>query len=312
MVRPTDTRASESLDIDDSDFPDGFEDTRRQSYIVGDPSTARELIKFLNCKTIDELKKLTVVELLAACGQGSATISTWESEIVGLQEQVASLEEQLVAKNTIIGYLQDRGINPAVAPAKSTKLPDPEVFEGNKGPKFEEWVSKMRKKLKANKDHYPTPELQMGYVEIRVGGEAIKHLAPRLRDQATNPFTTAEEMFKTLERAFLDPNRKQTTIVEFRKLYQNSKPFHEFWAEFQRLAAEIEMPVETQQDELRLRVSRDVQTALASVFDITDVYELAQKCMVIDNNLSLVKQSQKGSPGVCSNYARDHGRKGST
>ena len=86
----------------------------------------------------------------------------------------------------------------------------------------------MRSKLKANSDHYPTSDLQMGYVENRVGGTAIKHLAPRLRSGSVNPFKLAEEMLEVLERIFADPNRRITALQEFRKLYQGNKDFNSF------------------------------------------------------------------------------------
>ena len=86
----------------------------------------------------------------------------------------------------------------------------------------------MRSKLKANSDYYPTSDLQMGYVENRVGSTAIKHLAPRLRSSSVNPFKLAEEMLEVLERIFADPNRRMTALQEFRKLYQGNKDFNSF------------------------------------------------------------------------------------
>ena len=90
-----------------------------------------------------------------------------------------------------------------------------------------------------------------------------------------DPFTTAKEILLTLKQAYSNLNRKQDALEEFRKLYQNNNPFPAFWADFQRLATETKMPEATQLDELRFRVNADLQQALASVFDITSVYELA-------------------------------------
>ena len=53
------------------------------------------------------------------------------------------------------------------------------------------------------------------------------------------------------------------------------------------------MPKATQLDKLRFRVNADLQQALASVFDITSVYELAQRCITMDAKLQRVKKARK-------------------
>ena len=118
----------------------------------------------------------------------------------------------------------------------------------------------------------------MGYVENRVGSTAIKHLAPRLRSGSANPFQLAEEMLEALERVFGDLNRRMTALQEFRKLYQGNKDFNSFWAEFQRLSTEIDYSLETLIDELRHKVSAELERAIITETDPVDVYALACKC----------------------------------
>ena len=45
-----------------------------------------------------------------------------------------------------------------------------------------------------------TEVLRIAYVENRVGGKAAKHLRPRLRASAVNPYTASEEMLIHLPR----------------------------------------------------------------------------------------------------------------
>jgi hypothetical protein len=189
---------------------------------------------------------------------------------------------------------------------KSAKLPDPLIFIGIRDKDddkhsttidLDDWLAKTRRKLSANADHYTTTELQMGYVQNLVGGTAAKHLAPRLRPDSLNPFQNAEDMLKALERAFGNPHKKQDAQEAFRKLYQNATPFHEFWAEFQRLATEMEIPEATQLTELEYRINADLQQALASVLDITTVYDMADRCQVIDKKLQRAKQARNRTKG---------------
>ena len=101
---------------------------------------------------------------------------------------------------------------------RSTKLPDPPLLTDSKDPYIDDWLSKMRNKLDANDNHYPTEKLRIAYVETRVTGEASKHLAPRLHRDSKKPFASAEEIFEHLYRIYGDPNRKRTALSEFRRL----------------------------------------------------------------------------------------------
>ena len=85
---------------------------------------------------------------------------------------------------------------------KIIKLPDPPMFTDNKDPNIDDWLSKMRSKLEANADHFLTETLRKAYVENRIGGDANKHIAPRLRKDSRNPFHTAEDIFACLFRVF--------------------------------------------------------------------------------------------------------------
>jgi hypothetical protein len=210
-----------------------------------------------------------------------------EAQVLALVMDKEELSQELL--QALRTTTPAREASPQTTAQKSTKLPDPPIFTGDSDPAIDDWLSKMRSKLKANSDHYPTPDLQMGYVENRVGGTAIKHLAPRLRSGSVNPFKSAEEMLEVLERIFADPNRRMTALQEFRKLYQGNKDFNSFWAEFQRLAAEIDYSPETLIDELRNKVSAELERAIITETDPVDVYALARKCQLYDQNIQKVK-----------------------
>lgn len=79
-------------------------------------------------------------------------------------------------------------------------------------------LGKMRRKLEANADHFPTEQMHIAYVESRVEEDAHKHIAARSRPEARNPFTTAEEVFAVLFKAYGDTNRKHTAMNKFRDL----------------------------------------------------------------------------------------------
>ena len=176
---------------------------------------------------------------------------------------------------------------------KSMKLPDPPVFIDGKEPSIDHWLTKMRSKLAANEDHKPTELFKKAYVENRVGGEAMGHLEPRLRKNAIKPFLTAEEMFDHLERIYGDPNRKQTAMNLFRSLRQGQKDFNTFWAEFQRLAAELDHNESTLIGELKHKLNLDMRRQLATGdHEPTDLYAFAQRCQRMYQALKDVDRSK--------------------
>ena len=119
---------------------------------------------------------------------------------------IQHLEERIVEARS-------RGATPSSTTTngdKSIKLPDPAVFMGAADQNFDNWLSKIRRKLSANADHYITDALRIAYVESRVDGPAGKHLAPRLRETSANQFCTADEMLEVLEKVYADPNHELT------------------------------------------------------------------------------------------------------
>ena len=112
------------------------------------------------------------------------------------------------------------------------KLPDPLVLIDGKDPNYNLWARRIKSKLEANTDYYPIEKLRMAYLSTRVKGTASLHLAPRMRDDAKNPFNTAEKIIKILKKVFGNPNRRQTAINDYRKLYQRNNPFYKFWVKF--------------------------------------------------------------------------------
>ena len=87
---------------------------------------------------------------------------------IALEAQQTSLQEEVRDKNVVIRHLKSSAWGRSESPAfegrtaKSTKLPDPPLFEGP-SQDVDNWLSRMRNKLKANKDHFPTEELKIAY-----------------------------------------------------------------------------------------------------------------------------------------------------
>ena len=96
----------------------------------------------------------------------------------------------------------------------------------------------------------PTEASKRGYVQSQTGGHALAQLKPRLRPSAANPFKTADEMFEVLTAAFGNANQKQEDRAAYQSLNQGTRDFSSFWAEFQRLAQDLDLSEKTKISDL--------------------------------------------------------------
>ncbi|ELR05862.1 hypothetical protein GMDG_07635 [Pseudogymnoascus destructans 20631-21] len=104
---------------------------------------------------------------------------------------------------------------------------------------------------------------------------------------------SAEEILQLLEKVFSDPDRRHTTQTEYRKLYQGKNTFTTFWAEFQRLTAELDYSEETLLDNVRFKINQSLQKALVAEVGTTTLHEFAKKCMLVDQNLQRIQEKEK-------------------
>ena len=79
--------------------------------------------------------------------------------------------------------------------SKSEKVPDPPLLTDGKDPKFEDWMIEMKGKFVANADRLGDDQMKRIYLVSRTSGPARQQLSVRLREDATNPYTSVEQMF---------------------------------------------------------------------------------------------------------------------
>ena len=75
--------------------------------------------------------------------------------------------------------------------SKSTKLPDPELFNGSGHNSYEVWESNMCHKLLGNHDHFPSETLRISYIASRLSGIPAERALARLSPRSMNPYNTA-------------------------------------------------------------------------------------------------------------------------
>lgn len=171
---------------------------------------------------------------------------------------------------------------PSVEPKKSYKLPDPPLLDDGKNPRFEDWQLQMQNKLKANADHFSTPDLRMAYVASRCTGRAAKHITPRMRDGSTMPYEDSIDMMKHLDEIFGDPNRLVNARRGYRELVmRNGTDFNTFLSDFLHLADEAGVPKESRKEDFYQKLSWDLQdVVIAEADDATiDFLQFTKICL---------------------------------
>jgi hypothetical protein len=195
---------------------------------------------------------------------------------------------------------------------KSTKIPDPPILTDGKEPKFEDWLLRIKDKLAANEDHYPTAALLLAYVKSRCGGRAAEHLITRSRDEALNKYTDAIDVLDHLKAIYQDVNRAIQAKAKFRRLYmKTADKFQDFLSEFSYLAQESGLSEPEWKEELYHRINADLQRSVTreSTDEGYGFQEFSEVCTRMANRLeqiSLKEQRGKNQTGQTTSAKTTH------
>jgi len=216
-----------------------------------------------------------------------------ELEIVEGRRQTANLlmENQGLQSELLQALRQNRqspALSDGFGTSKSTKLPHPPILTDGKDPKFCDWLSRVKNKLKANSDHYPTEQIKLAYVEGLLGGDAARYARERFQEEAVDPYRTVNDVLKYLQTIYEDPNRLLKAKDEFKKLYMTkTQPFHAFYVAFLQQASEAKLPASEYKYELNTRLSFDLQRAVLIHFNDNEISatQFASYCTKYDHSL---------------------------
>ena len=192
-------------------------------------------------------------------------------------EQIASQKETQRLQTTNVTLPRPQKIAPdANSLPRGVEIRDPLQLTDGKDPQIDDWLLDVRGKLEGDSDLFPNERRKITWLTPFIQGHARTFIKARLLPSAARPFQSAEEVLQVLEKSMAKSAtaKKQEARAEFKTLYQDKKNFPEFWAEFLRLATELEKDEREQLDELYDRVRPSLQRqAIGRSFD--SPYELA-------------------------------------
>ncbi len=179
---------------------------------------------------------------------------------------------------------------PSESTRQSEKLPDPELFSGDRKD-FRRFASQIHEKLFINRDRFPTPTARMSYVTSRLSGLPYAQILPYIRDGVCQ-LPDYQQVLQILDNAYGDPNRVNNARAELFRYRQTNKEFAAFFAEFQRLGLEAEMTEESLSTLLEQAVSSEIKQMLVhSPPPTRDYLKLATHLQDLENRRRYYNQS---------------------
>jgi len=98
--------------------------------------------------------------------------------------------------------------------------------------------------------------MKLALVKGLIGGEAIKHISPHLREDAINLYDIVQDLFNYLTFAFKNPNRLFIAKNDFKKLFiKSTQLFYKFYTKFLQLASEAKVALAELKYELNSKLS---------------------------------------------------------
>jgi len=89
------------------------------------------------------------------------------------------LNEAISSKNTLLKVYQDLK-NSVHDNPRFEKLPDPELYAGERGDKLHQFIFALETKLRVNVDRYSITDARLAYAFTRLTGNASAQILPQL------------------------------------------------------------------------------------------------------------------------------------
>jgi hypothetical protein len=125
------------------------------------------------------------------------------------------------------------------SPAGHKGQTDPERFTGEDRSKLRSFVALLRLRLIHRPREFPNEQSKLRYAFSRLEGAALEQLIHLVKDDHVN-LENFEAFVTSLEEAYGHPDRVNTTERALAKLRQGNRDFVVYYAEFQRLIADLD------------------------------------------------------------------------
>ena len=201
-----------------------------------------------------------------------ATTTSYEQQITDLDQQLAR------ALSTDTTQTKPETLNPK----RSARSPDPPIYTGDRAT-LEQFITKLKFKLKDNADWYPSEAAKVRYAYGRLEGKAGDQIHPRMNENSSTHIKDIEELVAALRLSFGDADKQNTAQQYILKLRQTNKPFSEYLSLFLSKAGDTGFDEETQKFHLQNGLCQELSNHLVGVrVHKLSFNELVEECQFRD------------------------------
>jgi len=211
------------------------------------------------------------------------------------REQLHEARQAIRRNEAVLDRVIAREDTPSGSPQpenarRTTKLPDPPLFDGSRkdGTTYDNWLIQVKNKLRGNADAYPTEDLRIIYAAGRVSGDALTLISPRLDAANHHAYATVRELYEHLDELYGDPNKEKNARRVFKELtMKKGQTFQEFYAIFLRCIADGNISTRDLKDDLNDKLTWKLQEAVATYYNDPTVTltQFARHCTTNDQQI---------------------------
>jgi hypothetical protein len=168
--------------------------------------------------------------------------------------------------------------------SRNPKVEDPELFYGQRS-KLRAFVTQCELKFNCELNLFDTDAKKVHYASSRCRGDAWAWVEPSLKG-GISTYTTWEGLKTALIKAFGEADSREVARRKLKGLKQASRSASAYWAEFQRITADLDYNDATYIDHFHDGLHIDVQRQLALMDERpSTLVDFANKAIALDNRL---------------------------
>jgi hypothetical protein len=170
-------------------------------------------------------------------------------------------------------------------PSSQPKIEDPELYYGERA-KLRAFLIQCELKFNCEPSKFDKDSKKVNYASARCRGNAWAWIEPSMKEEGVSKYETWKDFKTAISRAFGEADSKEVARRKFKTIKQGNRSAAAYWADFQRLMADLDyndaMYIDQFHDGLNMEVQRQLALLDERPHNITDY---VNKSIALDNRL---------------------------
>jgi hypothetical protein len=165
------------------------------------------------------------------------------------------------------------------------KIEDPELYYGERA-KLRAFLIQCELKFNCEPSKFDKDSKKVNYASARCRGNAWAWIEPSMKEEGISKYETWKDFKTAISRAFGEADSKEVARRKFKTIKQGNRSAAAYWADFERLMADLDyndaMYIDQFHDGLNMEVQRQLALLDERPRNITDY---VNKSIALDNRL---------------------------